>query len=266
MELFSAPEPDIVADNDDQTPVFIVGMPRSGTTLVEQILASHGDVHGGGELPHLFNAMDTMPLNNPDKIEFPQNLALADAFALNSAAQYYLDRLHQLAPCAARITDKLPGNILHVGIIARILPAARIIHIRRNAMDTCLSCFAQNFGERLSFTTDLDHLAAYYAGYDRISRHWGKVLPSRWLELSYEDLVADTEGESRRLLDFIDLPWDPVVLNFHDSGRIVSTASYDQVRQPIYRGSIDRWRNYSENLQPLLAALQARGIGVETVE
>ena len=147
MELFSAPEPDIVADNDDQTPVFIVGMPRSGTTLVEQILASHGDVHGGGELPHLFNAMDTMPLNNPDKIEFPQNLALADAFALNSAAQYYLDRLHQLAPCAARITDKLPGNILHVGIIARILPAARIIHIRRNAMDTCLSCFAQNLAK-----------------------------------------------------------------------------------------------------------------------
>ena len=162
-----------------------------------------------------------------------------------------------------RITDKLPGNILHMGMIQRLFPKGRVIHIRRDAMDTSLSCYVLNFGERLPFTTNFQHLAAYYAGYDRISRHWAGIMGAQMLELSYETLIADTEEESRRLLEFIGLPWDPAVMDFHSSGRVVTTASYDQVRQPIYHGSIGRWRNYGEHLQPLAAALIRQNNDVE---
>ncbi|MFP6748800.1 MAG: sulfotransferase, partial [Alphaproteobacteria bacterium] len=263
IDHFTPSQSALVAENEDQTPVFIVGMPRSGTTLVEQILASHPQVHGAGEVPYLFEAVTAMPINNPMNLPPPRLLGLAGAGALAGAARQYVARLRQAAPGAARITDKLPGNILQVGMIARLFPRAHIIHIRRDAMDTCLSCFTQNFGERLPFTADQDHLAAYYAGYDRLGRHWAKTAGPQLLELSYEGLIADTEGESRRLLEFIGLPWDRSVLDFHTSGRIANTASYDQVRQPIYRSAIGRWRRYEDYLQPLRAGLERRGIAVE---
>ncbi len=263
IDHFSPEQVTPVAKNTDQTPVFIVGMPRSGTTLVEQILASHPEVHGAGEVPYLYEAVTGMTIYNPQDLPAPQLLGLANTGALDTAARHYLDRLSQAAPGAARITDKLPGNILQVGMIARLFPRAHIIHIRRDAMDTCLSCFTQNFGERLPFTADQDHLAAYYAAYDRLGRHWNDTIGPQLLELSYEDLIANTERESRRLLDFIGLPWDGVVLDFHASGRIANTASYDQVRQPIYRSAIGRWRHYGEHLRPLRTGLENRGIAVE---
>ncbi len=274
IEFFDSPEPTPIATNTDETAVFIVGMPRSGTSLVEQILACHPSVHGAGEVPYLFEAIDTIAIGNAMELPFPQRLGLAGPAALEDAAQLYLRRLRQTLPeplpeplsvtANMRITDKLPGNILHVGMIQRMLPRARIIHIRRDTMDTCLSCFVQNFGERLPFTANLEHLAVYFAGYDRLGRHWANIMGSLLLEIRYEDLITDTEGQSRRMLEFIDLPWDPEVLNFHTSGRIVSTASYDQVRQPIYRGSMGRWRNYETHLQPLATALKSRQIDVES--
>jgi tetratricopeptide (TPR) repeat protein len=258
IATFDHSEPDIVAENQDQHPVFIVGMPRSGTTLVEQILASHDQVHGGGELTYLHQAIDTMPVQNPYDYRYPRVVNMASRENLNAAAVQYLSRLLALAPQSARITDKLPGNILHVGMIARLLPGAKIIHVRRDPLDTCLSCFTQNFGERLPFTTDFARLADYYKGYERISRHWGRILGPRMLELSYEDLVEDTEKESRRMVDFIGLNWDPACLEFHGNERIVTTASYDQVRQPIYRGSIGRWRSYETEMAPLISALEGQ--------
>jgi tetratricopeptide (TPR) repeat protein len=259
IKVFATSNPKTVAQNIDERPVFIVGMPRSGTTLVEQILASHGQIYGGGELSYLHQALDTMPRPASTEMLYPEVVDQVSAANLDVAAYNYLDKLAQLAPNAARITDKMPGNILHLGAIARLFPRAHIIHVRRNPLDTCLSCFTQNFGERLVFTTDLSDLADYYLGYNRLSEHWRGLTNLPMLEISYEELVGSVETGSRRMIDFLGLEWDPACLDFHRNERAVSTASYAQVRQPIYQGAVGKWQDYRRELEPLIAKLSQAG-------
>lgn len=210
-------------EGDSELPVFVVGMPRSGSSLVEQIVASHPSVFGAGEL-NVIGRLD------------PED------------AVDHLARLHALAPWAARVVDKTPNNFLHLGAIAKMFPGARIVHCVRDARDTALSCFQQNFAAGHAWTADLGDIARYQAAHDRLMAHWRQVLPLPLLEVIYEDLVADPEGQSRRLIDFLGLPWDESCLRFFEDRRPVLTASAAQVRRPVYTSSVGRWKNYGEFL------------------
>lgn len=243
---------------ESERPVFIVGMPRSGTSLVEEILASHPAVFGAGELPFLPRLTLSAPLapNYPDRADDLSPEALA------AAARQYLAQLDRLDTVAMRVSDKMPSNFLHLGLIRQMFPRARIIHIMRDAMDTCLSCLCQNFGERLTYTTNFEDLAVFYGEYLRMMAHWRTVMPEPVLELRYEDLIADSEHWIRRIIDHAGLEWDPACLAFHRSRRFVRTASYQQVRQPIYAHAVGRWRRYGSALEPLRLALAEVGAAV----
>ena len=224
----------------DEAPIFILGMPRSGSTLIEQILASHACVHGGDERP-----------------DFPELLHSFDGEDYRALGRAYGARGRALAPGALRVTDKLPGNFLHAGAIHLALPKARIIHSRRNPADTCLSCFTKLFRGEQAFTYDLGELGRYYRAYARLMAHWRAVLPAHaFLEVDYEALVADPEAQTRRLLAHCGLDWDPACLDFHQTRRDVRTASAAQVRRPLYGDSIGRWRRYGALLEPLLSELE----------
>ena len=236
-------------------PIFIVGMPRSGTTLVEQILASHPEVHGAGELiriPRL--AQRLLDAGDCGLVEAAAALERED---LEVAARDYLDYVDVRAGSAARTTDKLPENYHHLGLIAAMLPAARIVHVSRDPMDVCVSNYLVRFQRGHAYSYDFDSLACEYRAYDRLMRHWRAVLPAPVYEQSYESLVTSLESESRRLVEFCGLDWDERCLDFHLTERSVHTASGWQVRQPIYRRSVERWRNYERHLGPLRAALGA---------
>jgi tetratricopeptide (TPR) repeat protein len=242
-------------------PLFIVGMPRSGTTLVEQILSAHPAVHGAGELNDLMQIVAGMPEALGVSAPFPlcvQHLTGPNAERL---AHAYLAQLERRAPGAARITDKLPSNFLNLGLICLLFPGARVIHCVRDPRDTCLSCYFQNFAGQHDYAYDLHDLGVYYRAYERLMAHWGRVVDVPMLRVSYEQLVEDQEEQSRRLIAFCELPWDERCLRFHASGRDVVTASYGQVRRPIYRSSMGRWRHYEKHLGPLLAALSGAAQG-----
>jgi tetratricopeptide (TPR) repeat protein len=222
-------------------PVFIVGMPRSGTTLAEQILASHPAVFGAGEVTYWTTAVS----------------AERHAAAHGGAAAEYLKLLKDLSPDALRVIDKMPANFLRLGLIHEALPNARIIHMRRNPIDTCLSIYFQHFKTGHSYANDLDDLAHYYGEYLRLMEHWKTRLPEgAILEVAYESLVDDQETWSRKMLQFIGVPWDPRCIDFHRTDRSVMTASKWQVRQKMNRASIERWRNYEEFVGPLLTLAQ----------
>ena len=232
---------------EDERPVFIVGMPRSGTTLVEQIAASHSCVFGAGEVGEIAELVSRLGG------EFPQNMeALEDPKAL---ARAYMERLGSLAPDCERIIDKTPFNFLYMGLIARVLPKARIVYCRRDPMDTCLSCYFQNFVATHPWSTDLGDLSRYLGAEARLMEHWHGVLPIPIHEIRYEDLIADQEGESRRLIEALGLPWDAACLAFHENKRWVRSASNWQVRRPLHGGSVGRWKAYGEFLAPLAKAL-----------
>lgn len=243
-----------------ELPIFVVGMGRSGTSLVEQILASHGRVHGAGEVEYIEGLCLSLSNQAPPRPDggrpslpwLAPTLGPADALGCGRA---YLDKLRAHAPDAARIVDKMPPNFLHLGFIATILPGARIIHCRRDPLDTCLSLFFHYFSDSQPYAYSLEHLGFYYREYRRLMAHWRTVLPKAMLELDYEALVDDQERESRRLIEFCGLPWDTRCLAFHETERAVWTASLWQVRQPIYRRSVGRWRRYQAHLQPLKDAL-----------
>jgi tetratricopeptide (TPR) repeat protein len=239
---------------DSEVPVFIVGMPRSGTTLVEQILSQHPHVFGAGERPEMGQVVAQLQNQPSNGVVFPENMRRLDSAAIQSLAQAYLQQLASLGGPALRVTDKGLENYLHLGIIATLFPRARIIHCKRDPRDVCFSCFCQFF-KGLNFTWDLEDLAAYYRAYDRLMAHWHAVLPVPILEVVYEDLVANLEPVSRRLVAFCGLEWDERCLKFHENRRPVQTVSKLQVRQPIYQSSVGRWRRYARHLQPLLAAL-----------
>jgi tetratricopeptide (TPR) repeat protein len=236
------------AVQDERVPVFIVGMPRSGTTLLEQILASHSALFGAGELNTMGKLASNIvcpPLDSPDWESF-----LAE---LRSIGQEYLDEVWKLAPDARYITDKMPANYLNLGLIHLMLPNAKIVHSMRNPMDTCFSCYTQFFKFGQKFSYDLGTLGRQYLRYRRLMAHWHGVLPAgRILDVRYEDNVADPEREARRLLEYVGLPWDPACLNFHENKRAVRTASVAQVRKPIYSSSVARWKHYENHLGPLL--------------
>jgi tetratricopeptide (TPR) repeat protein len=235
-------------------PIFVLGMPRSGTTLTEQIIASHPEVHGAGELPDLLRV--THRKTHPDTTSFPDNLRYLDQATLAAWGKEYVTGLQARAPQAKRITDKMPANFLAVPLIHLMLPNAKIIHVNRNPVDTCVSCFTRLFLRKQEHTYDLAELGRYYADYARLMDHWRKALPSgAFLDIQYEDIVADQEGQARRLLEFCELEWDAACLEFHKTKRQVRTASVTQVRQPIYTSSVERWRNYEKFLGPLLDEL-----------
>jgi len=243
MEQFKSHEP------ATQRPVFIVGMPRSGTTLVEQILASHPAVHGAGELFALHQAVSAAG-------EFPQSVRSWQAADLERIGRDYLARTQDLAPQARRLVDKMPSNFAYAGLIALILPGARIIHCRRDPIDTCLSCYTKLFSGDQPFAYQLDELADFHLAYQELMASLRQVLPAdRFLEVDYEEVVADLETQARRMVAFIDLEWDEACLHFHQTQRVVRTASVSQVRKPIYRSSTGRWRRYAKHLGPLVAAL-----------
>ncbi|HEX9138529.1 MAG TPA: tetratricopeptide repeat protein [Steroidobacteraceae bacterium] len=227
-------------------PVFVVGMPRSGTTLIEQILASHPAGFGAGELSY----WNTAAANYESSV-FATN---ASPGAVSTFGEGYLKVLQSLAPDAMRVVDKMPANFMNLGLMHAALPEARIIHVRRHPIDTCLSVYFQNFSTALPYANDLEDLAHYYSEYLRMIAHWRAVLPpDRLLEIRYEALINEPEVWSRRLVEFIGLPWDPRCLEFHTVSRRVTTASKWQVRQKISKSSIDRWRNYEQHIGPLRA-------------
>jgi len=226
-------------------PVFIVGMLRSGTTLAEQILASHPAVFGAGELPYWNAAAIGLGL--------PAAGQSLPAPKLTELAHQYLKLLPGESSHALRIIDKTPGNFLHLGLIHAALPAARFIHMRRDPLDTCLSIYFQHLEAFHSYATDLEDLAHYYTQYRRLMQHWHTVLPGKLiLDVPYEELVADAETWSRRMLEFVGQPWDPRCLEFHRTERTILTASKWQVRQAMSNSAIGRWRAYEKYLGPLL--------------
>jgi tetratricopeptide (TPR) repeat protein len=233
-------------------PVFILGMPRSGTTLVEQILASHPEVHGAGELTYLSELVREGQAGN----DFPAGFATLTPDRLRRLGEAYAARLFAMAPGAQRITDKQPYNFLYVGLIHLALPDARIIHVKRDPLDTCFSCFSLMFGGDVGFAYDLGELGRYYKAYEALMAHWRSVLSERaLLEVQYEDLVKDLPGHARRIVEYCGLKWNKRCLQFHKSTRAVTTASLVQVRLPVYKSSVGRAQAYADHLGPLCDAL-----------
>jgi tetratricopeptide (TPR) repeat protein len=239
----------------DQSPIFIIGMPRSGTTLVEQILAAHPYVFGAGELATLSEIVQSV--SRPEWTEpYPSFAPMLDSGELGKIGSQYVARLHKIAPSKRYITDKMPSNYYFAGLIHLALPNAKIIHSKRNPIDTCVSCFSKLFSDQQHYTYDLGELGRYYKRYERLMAHWRRVLPKgRMLDVIYEDVVDDVERQARRILDHCGLPWDERCLAFHRSDRAVRTASAVQVRKPIYRDAVGRWRGLEDLLAPLLIEL-----------
>lgn len=239
-----------------ELPVFIVGMPRSGTTLIEQIVSAHPEVTGAGELSALRQVVDAAGVF-PDRLPaLAHGPGEAAARVLEQLGRDYLARTVPLAHGSARLVDKMPGNFALAGLIPLMLPRARIIHTRRDAVDTCLSCYTKLFGGEQPFAYDQTELGRFYRAYERLMAHWRTVLPpERFIEVDYEAVVEDVEREARRLIEFLGLPWNEACLAFYKDRRVVRTASTNQVRQPIYGTSKGRWHVYAQYLGPLLAAL-----------
>jgi hypothetical protein len=234
-------------------PIFVIGMPRSGTTLVEQVLAAHPQVHGAGELRLMGEIIAG------EEEGFPAWASRMDGADCARLGQAYLDSLPPAPAGRTRTTDKAVSNIEAMGLIHLCLPDAAIVHVRRDARDAALSCFATRFTDGQDFACDLGELGRYWRAYERLMDHWRAVLPEgRMLEVDYETLARDLEPQARRLVAHCGLDWDEACLRFHDSGREVRTASAAQVRRPIHTRSVGRWRRFEDRLGPLLEALGER--------
>ena len=244
---------------DDDRPVFIIGMPRSGSTLVEQILSSHPDVYGAGEVKYLSRALGQLRDRFPSLPKFPEMMDKVTAAQMDIVAKKYLDELSAGAGNAKRITDKLLTNYFFVGLIHLLYPNAKFVNTQRDPVDTCLSGFTKLFKDDMPHSYDLAELGRYYGKYREMMEHWEEVLPSGVLTtVQYEDVVANTEKEAKALIEFIGLAWDPKCVDFHKSDRPVKTASVAQVRKPIYSTSVNRWKKYGDGLQPLIDAVAVK--------
>jgi len=239
---------------ESERPVFIVGMPRSGTSLAEQILASHPQVYGAGELNDIVDLVRSLPATL-----YPHSMVSADQEMIDGLARQYLERIDEIDRNVLRVIDKMPQNFFHLGLIALLFPNARVIHCKRDPRDTCISIYFQRFNLSHTYANDLASLGRFYREYLRIMAHWRAALPIPMLEVAYEEVVTDQERVSREMVEFCGLPWDDRCLQFHKTKRAVATASYDQVRQPIYKQSVGRWRNYERHLGPLFEALGSEG-------
>jgi len=242
--------------NSSDMPIFIVGMLRSGTTLVEQILASHPAIYAGGEREYFRNLASQLPERLGDAARpYPDCVTALDAETAAQLSAAYLDQVRPQMGEAKRFTDKNPLNFEHLGLIMLLFPNARILHCRRDPMDLCLSIYFQHFSEHLDFPYSFADIAEYHRQYEQLMAHWISVFPGRIHEVQYETLVADLEGVSRGMFANLDLEWDENCLAFHRTDRPVGTASHWQVRQPIYNRSVGRWRHYEPHLADLRAAL-----------
>lgn len=255
-EFFAQRKQWVGESDPKRVPIFIVGMPRSGTTLLEQILATHPSVYGAGELTDL-NAVVYEATGQRDNAPFANHIISLSEEQLRKIGENYLSRVWKLAPKSRFITDKMPANFFYIGLIHLALPNAKIIHAMRDPMDSCFSCYSRLFNDTMEFAYDLNSLGRYYRRYITLMKHWHAVLPSNTiLDLSYEELVANTEKQARRILEFVGLPWDESCLEFHKNDRLVKTASVAQVRKPIYKSSLARWKHFKKFLQPLLSHVQ----------
>ena len=244
------------AGDPSPLPIFILGMPRSGSTLVEQILASHPLVHGGGELLNLGRIAHQAFDPAGRTLAYPSYVPRLDASSIGRLGRTYLESLPPLPAGKTRLTDKMPANFPYVGLIHLALPQARIIHTVRDPVDTCVSCFSNVLAFGYEFGYDLAQLGRYYRAYRRLMDHWRAVLPAgSMLDVVYEEVVDDLEGQARRVIEYLGLPWDDRCLDFHQTRRQVGTASNVQVRRPVYRSAVARWRRYAAHLGPLLAEL-----------
>lgn len=241
--------------DSSEMPVFIVGMPRSGTTLVEQILASHPLAYGAGELDDIVLLKDRLGDVTAAGTPYPDCVSHVGRETAESLARPYLEKLRRFSPDAIRVMDKMPGNFLNLGLIALILQRARVIHCLRDPLDTCFSIYVTPLRAGHPYACSLTNLGFYYCEYQRLMDHWRQALPLRLLDVTYEDLVADQEGVSRQIVEFCGLEWDERCLAFYDTQRVVQSASNVQVRRPISTASIGRWRRYGEYLGPLKDAL-----------
>lgn len=237
-------------------PIFIVGMPRSGTTLVEHILSSHSRVDGAGELNYLNHLIQQPIKHHQTSLYYPENVQQFSSETCHAIANHYLSYLQRFSPDAVHITDKMPHNFIAIGLIHALFPKAKIIHVKRNPMDTCWSCYTKLFTKGHLYSYDLAELGQYYQCYERIMNHWRCVLPSdAWLDVKYETMVHHVDEEAKRIIDYCHLPWEQDCLRFYESKRHVRTASFIQVRQPVYTSSVGRWRRYENELSPLLRPL-----------
>ena len=242
--------------NPDRAPIFVVGLPRSGSTLIEQILASHSMVEGTSELPYVRQVEHSLSKNRADGVNYPEAVRELAEPHFKSLGQDYLDaaQLHRTEG-APRFIDKMPNNFPSVGFVHLILPNAKIVDARRYPLDACLSCYRQLFGRGQSFTYDLTDIGEYFLQYQRMMDHWHEVIPGRVLTVQYEDMVTDFEAQVRRLLAYCDLPWEEACLHFHETERPVRTASSEQVRQPVYLKSVNFWRSHERHLGELIDVL-----------
>ena len=241
---------------DDPAPIFVVGLPRSGSTLIEQILASHSQVEGTAELPHLGRLSTSLNRNRADGLQYPPVVRELDAVALRALGERYmkLAQVHRQQG-KPRFIDKMPNNFPHVGLLQLILPNARIVDARRHPMDACVSCYRQLFARGQPFTYDLTDIGEYYLQYRRVMDHWQSVLPGKVLTVQYEEVVADLEAQVRRLLDHCGLSFEDQCLRFFETERAVRSASSQQVRTPIYTESVGRWQRYERHLGELIEIL-----------
>ena len=248
--------PQVQAD-DSVLPIFIIGMPRSGTSLVEQILSSHPEVYGGGELSHMNDIVDGLPQTLGSGKPWPICVDDISLDELKIIRKQYLEKLPALKTPVGYVSDKMPHNFFVVGLIRMIFPEASIIHCKRNEMDTCLSLYLQDFETGHEYCNSLYDIGTHYQQYQRIMQHWNQVYPDKILELSYEDVVTEPEATLKGLFAYCGLSWHDSFLDFSNRQRAVRTASFDQVHKPLYRKSVGRWHNYQQHLDELKQGLEA---------
>ena len=240
----------------DAAPIFIVGLPRTGSTLIEQILASHEIVEGTHELPEIGRLIATLPVVRPERPGYPENVTDLSDHAFEALGCEYIDRTRKYRLGKAFFTDKSLNNYMHIGLLHIILPNAPIINVKRHPLDACLAIYKQLFARGQSFSYDLEEVGEYYLQYQRLMEHWDKQLPGKILHVRYEDVIADLQTQVRRILKYCGLPWDDNCLRFYSTSRDVRTASSEQVRRPIYTTSVNVWRNYEAHLGDLIQVLK----------
>lgn len=259
--MISTFNPEFIAENADKgdqdgAPILIVGLPRSGSTLLEQILSSHSEVEGTYELRDLAQTTRLMPEIRAKGIVYPSNITHIDQSKFKELGGRYINKTQRHRSDLPYFTDKNPNNFMHIGFLHLTLPNAKVINARRHPLDSCFGSFKQLFASGQSFTYDMIELGEYYLQYQRVMDHWHEVMPGKVLDVQYEDVVADTETQIRRILDHCGLGFEESCLNFHQTDRAVKTASSEQVRQPIYASSVHTWRHYEEHLGDLIEVLE----------
>jgi tetratricopeptide (TPR) repeat protein len=245
----------VPAGSDSELPVFIVGMPRSGTTLIEQILSSHSDICGAGELPSFGIFEEELANRFGASGSFSDGLRQLDHRTIRELSERYLDELRSMAPDATRVTDKMPGNFTQIGLARTLFPRCRIIHCMRDALDACLSNYFNYFAAGNQYSFDLEELGHYYLDHKRLMSHWNSLFRADMLEVQYEELVADQEAVTRRVIAYLGLDWDDRCLRHYENRRAVHNLSSRQVRKPVYASSVGRWKNYEKHLRPLIELL-----------